>query len=230
MIVTIDGPAGSGKSTVARLLAKRLGLEFLDTGAMYRGLTAQCMDLGIDPAEQIEAVDELVRTVAMRFDWQTDPPRLEVNCGTGFTDVTDRLRDSDVTARVSVVAAITTVRQVLVRAQQQIANEHPGLVTEGRDQGSIVFPDAGMKFFLDAEPETRAHRRAEQLHQMGKPADEKRILGALLKRDRRDANREDGPLICPKDAFQVDTTDLELEQVVDLLEFQVNQRMGHAES
>ena len=218
LIVTIDGPAGSGKSTAARLLARRLGLEFLDTGAMYRGLTAHCLDRGIDPADQVEAVEALARTAAMRFDWQADPPRLHVDGGDGFTDVTDRLRDPDVTARVSIVAALPPVRAVMVKAQQQIGREHPRLVTEGRDQGSVVFPDARLKFFLDATPEVRARRRAEQLRRMSKPADEERILNALLKRDRRDVNRSDGPLICAEHAIMIDTTDLGLREVVDLLE------------
>src|SRR5689334_6266608 len=129
LIITLDGPAGSGKSTIARQLARRLGLEFLDTGAMYRGLTALCLDDGIDPAADPAAVVDLAQRFPIRFDWQADPPRLQI----GEHDLTDRLRDPDVTFSVSDVASIGGVRQVMVEAQRQIAAAHPRLVTEGRD-------------------------------------------------------------------------------------------------
>ena len=218
LIVTLDGPAGSGKSTVARLLAKRLGLEFLDTGAMYRGLTAKAMDRGIDPAAEPWAVVELARRAPLRFVWQTDPPRLTV----GTVDVTDRLRDADVTEAVSDVAAISAVRQVLVENQRRIGLEHPRLVTEGRDQGSVVFPDAEAKFYLDANATVRAKRRADQLKAAGKPANLESIRKSIIQRDRKDSTRADAPLICPEDAERIDTSDMTLEEVVNLLESKVN--------
>ncbi|MEO0475707.1 MAG: (d)CMP kinase, partial [Planctomycetota bacterium] len=157
LIVTIDGPAGSGKSTLARQLAARLGLDFLDTGAMYRGVAAKAIERGIDIPNEPYYVTELARNCPLRFDWATDPPRLYAR----GADVTDRLRDRDVTDAVSDVAAIGGVRQVLVHEQRCIGEEHPRLVTEGRDQGSIVFPEAEVKFYLDASPAVRATRRAE---------------------------------------------------------------------
>src|SRR5690606_18562679 len=119
--------------------------------------------------------------------------------------------DADVTAIVSDLAAIGPVRQVLVEQQRRIGREHPRLVTEGRDQGSIVFPDAAAKFYLDANPQERARRRAEQLRQTGREADEQQILAGILERDRKDSSRSDGPLICPDDAVRVDTSDMTLE-------------------
>jgi CMP/dCMP kinase len=225
LIITLDGPAGSGKSTVARRLARRLGLEFLDTGAMYRGLTAACLDHGIDPAAEPEAVLELARRMPMRFDWQTDPPRLHV----GTHDMTHRLRDADVTFSVSDVAAMKPVRDVLVESQRRIGREHQRLVTEGRDQGSVVFPGARVKFYLDASPRVRARRRAQQLVEAGKPADEEEILRQILKRDHRDSNRPDGPLICPDDAERIDTSDMSLDEAIDLLESHVRERAGDEE-
>ena len=222
LIITLDGPAGSGKSTVAGLLAKRLEMELLDTGAMYRGLTAYCLDRGINPVKQVESVVEAARNASMRFDWAADPPRLYV----AGQDLTDRLRDQDVTANVSDVSSIADVRMVLVQAQRHIADEHPRLVTEGRDQGSVAFHQAAVKFYLDANPQIRATRRAGQLRQAGKPADEAKILQGITQRDHRDTHRQDGPLICPDDAVRIDTSNMTLEQVVDLLEEAVRQRVG----
>ena len=222
LIVTLDGPAGSGKSTVARRLAQRLGVEFLDTGAMYRGIAAKALDRGIDPRSEAYAVVELARHTEIRFDWSTDPPQLYI----GNSNVTDRLRDSDVTAAVSEVAAIPGVRQVLVHAQQAIGREHPRLVTEGRDQGSVVFPDADVKFYLDARPQVRAQRRAEQIRQAGRHVDLEALRVQIVDRDRRDASRSDGPLICPPDALRIDTSDMSLEAVVDLLEQRVREAVA----
>ncbi len=224
LIITLDGPAGSGKSTVARRLAGLLGLEFLDTGAMYRGLSARCVERGIDPVAEDYAVVELARNSEMRFDWTQDPPRLHV----GGVDVTDRLRDSDVTGQVSEVSAISGVRQVMVREQRRMGEEHPRLVTEGRDQGSIVFPHAGVKFYLDAAPAVRAKRRAQQLRDAGKTVDLEEVRQRITERDRKDSNRKFGPLICPEDAQRIDTSDMTLDQVVDMLEAEVKQAVGAA--
>ncbi|MEX0886446.1 MAG: (d)CMP kinase [Phycisphaeraceae bacterium] len=220
LIVTLDGPAGSGKSTVARELARRLGLAFLDTGAMYRGLAARALDRGIDLASESYAVVELARHSPMHFDFAEDPPRLHV----GSVDVTDRLRDADVTGAVSDVAALAGVRKVLVERQRAIGAEHPRLVTEGRDQGSVVFPEARVKFYLDAAPTVRAKRRAEQIRAAGRHADLEAIRQSIMDRDERDATRADGPLICPPDAERIDTSAMSLDEVITRLAQRVRER------
>ncbi len=220
LIVTIDGPAGSGKSTLARQLAKLLGVDFLDTGAMYRGLAAKAIERGIDIVEEPYYVVELARNCPLHFDWANDPPRLYVR----DTDMTDRLRDMDVSNAVSDVAKLGGVRQVLVENQRRIGREHPRLVTEGRDQGSVVFPAAQVKFYLDANPAVRAQRRADQLKQMGKPANVEAIRRNILERDHKDAARADGPLICPDDATRIDTSAMTLDEVLDELHRHVKEK------
>jgi cytidylate kinase len=186
---------------------------------MYRGLTAKAIERGIDPTDEAEgyAVVELARHAEFSFDWTADPPRLLIH----GMDVSDRLRDRDVSDGVSSVAAMPAVRQVLVQAQQKIGQDHPGLVTEGRDQGSVVFPDAEAKFYLDATPEVRAKRRVEQLKAMGKPVNFDAIRDNILHRDRMDSSRKTGPLICPEDAQRIDTSEMSLDDVVELLEASV---------
>jgi len=223
LIITIDGPAGAGKSTVARQLASRLGVDFLDTGAMYRGLAAAAIDAGVDPVDR-EALAALAQKLSIGFDWAADPPRLIID----GRDVSGRLRDADVTAAVSDVAANAAVRQVLVDSQRVIGRQHPRLVTEGRDQGSVVFPDAAVKFYLDASAQVRARRRAEQLRAAGQPADERQILSQIVARDQRDSTRPDGPLICPPDALRIDTSAMTLDQVVEHLLSIVRQRLAAA--
>lgn len=223
LIITLDGPAGSGKSSVSRKLAQQLGLEFLDTGAMYRGIAAVCLDLGIDTTDS-QAVAELAGHCQIAFNWQPEPPTLLIN----GRDVTDRLRDADVSAAVSDIAAIGAVRDVLVQEQRRIGAMHPRLVTEGRDQGSVVFPNAQVKFFLDADAKVRARRRAEQIRQTGRDADEAEILRKIIARDERDSTRKDGPLIKPDDAESIDTSELSLDEVLALLEERVRSRVGAA--
>lgn len=224
LIITIDGPAGTGKSSVARVLAKRLGLEFLDTGAMYRAAAAVAIDAGIS----LGSPDEIVAKVAsqdMRFDWTKDPP--ELFCG-GMS-MMGRIREADVTRIVSPISAIPALRRDMVRKQRAIGNAHKRLVTEGRDQGSVVFPDADVKFYLDASAEVRARRRFEQLIATGAIRGEAAEFAVLLKeivaRDLSDSTRRDGPLVCPDDAIRVDTSGLTFEQVVDALESHIRRRV-----
>lgn len=221
LIITIDGPAGTGKSSVARALARRLGLEFLDTGAMYRAAAALALDKGLTAADT-DAIVDAVAATDMHFDWTTDPPTLYC----GGRSVMTRLRDLDVTAIVSPIAGIPGLRRQLVRMQQQIAAAHPRLVTEGRDQGSVVFPDAQVKFFLHAQASVRARRRAEQLRAAGQTTDEQRLVQEIMERDRSDATRHDGPLTCPEDAHRIDTSDLGFDEVVDRLEEVVGRQLA----
>jgi cytidylate kinase len=213
LLVTIDGPAGTGKSTVARELAHKLGVDFLDTGAMYRAATALAIDAGI-PREDEQAVVELLAQADLRFDWGADPPTL-----LAFKkSVMHRLRDPDVTAEVSPVSALPGVREILVHIQRRIGSQHARLVSEGRDQGSVVFPDADVKIYLDASPRVRAQRRAAQSTPDAAPQDAAaavdRIEQEIAERDQRDMSRAVGPLVCPKNAVRFDTSKLSRAEVV----------------
>lgn len=220
IIVTIDGTAGTGKSTVAQQLAWRLDADFLDTGAMYRAAAAIVIDEGI-ALEDERRIVERVRAANIRFDWtDRDAPAV-----TAFgTRMEPRIREADVTAIVSQVSALHDLRELMVALQREIAREHPRLVTEGRDQGTVVFPDAPVKFFLDADVGERARRRAEQLRARGREADEAKIREDLIARDRRDSTRADGPLRRPVDAELIDTTTMGVEEVVARLDEMVRKK------
>jgi cytidylate kinase len=221
VIITIDGPAGTGKSTVAHLLAHRLGLEFLDTGAMYRALTLLVLESGVR-ADDRSDVERVVRDADVRFDFDNDPPLLLLN----GRAVGEAIRSPAVTAHVSIVAGHPSVREAMVLAQRAIAAVHPRLVTEGRDQGSFVFPDADVKFYLDASVEIRAARRAEQLRRRGEAADVDAIREAIETRDRNDRSRPIGALVRPHEAISIDTGPLAVDEVVELLAVQARERLA----
>lgn len=220
-VVTIDGPAGSGKSSVAQRLAKRLGWQVLDTGAMYRASALLALRKGIDPADGTQ-VAAAVRRAEIGFDWSCDPPRIMLD----GDPVDEAIRTAETTAAASQVAGSPAVRAMLVEAQRGIAAGHPKLISEGRDQGSVVFPDAAVRFFLDAPVEERAHRRALQIAAAGGVADEAAIREAIRERDELDRTRRVGPLVKPVGAVVVDTAALSLEEVVDRLEAVVRQRLA----
>jgi CMP/dCMP kinase len=196
-IITLDGPAAAGKSTTARLVARKLGLRFLDTGAMYRAVTWKARLLGLtDPAE----IAAMTRSTRL-----TVEPDL-VTCD--GEDITRAIRDPRLTAAIKPIADSPECRAELVRLQQEIGREG-GLVTEGRDQGSVVFPDAEFKFYLDAALDVRAKRR--HLEQGG---DLEAIRQSMERRDAEDRSRKVGPLVRPQGAVEVDTSSLTLEEVV----------------
>ena len=200
-IIAIDGPAGAGKSTIARALADRLGLEYLDTGAMYRAVTFAAMSRGLDPADAA-AVATLAREVELRI----DDDRVLV----GGIDATSEIRSPEVTAAVSVVAANTAVRAELRARQQAWAMVRDGGVIEGRDIGSVVFPDAELKLYLTASPRIRALRRVAE---SGGDVDE--IERAIAARDHYDSTRSDSPLTDAHGPIVVDTTGLAIDEVLD---------------
>jgi len=216
VIITIDGPAGTGKSSVARELAKRLGLDFLDTGAMYRAAAAISIDHSMDPADEASLVAK-VANADLHFDWTTDPPAMLA----WGQPMNERIRSADVTRVVSPIAGIALLREHLVRKQRLIAMQHPRLVSEGRDQGSVVFPSAHVKFYLTASCSERARRRAQQLLDPQSAADAA-VLNSLAEeidaRDKSDMGRAVGPLTQPLNAVVLDTSEYTFDAVVDELE------------
>jgi cytidylate kinase len=213
IIVTIDGPAGTGKSTVAHLLARRLGLHVLNTGAMYRAAAAIAMDHDV-PIEHVKRLLEVVRASNMGFDWKADPPEITAYA----KSFARRVGEPDVTSAVGKYADIRELRELMVGMQRKIAHDHPRLVTEGRDQGSIVFPEAQAKFYLEASSLVRAKRRqAQLLENLGHVADVDQLRREIEDRDARDKARPFGALVCPPDAEVLDTSAMSLDEVVERL-------------
>ena len=210
MIITIDGPAGTGKSTVARAVAEALHFDFLDTGAMYRAVGLEAVRRRANLEDQRE-LSFIARHAKIEFDWSKRPPTLLLN----GEPVGHLLRGGEATRAASYVATVPSIREILVRQQQQIGRDRPDLVTEGRDQGSVVFPHAELKFFLDASPAERARRRVAQLRHRGEIVDYNDILNGILDRDHRDSSRLHGPLVVPVDAETIDTTRLSEAQVIE---------------
>ena len=219
MVITIDGPAGTGKSTVALALAERLGFDFLDTGAMYRALGLEALRRNANLEEPRE-LTYIARHVRIDFDWTKHPPGVRLN----GDSVGHLLRGGDATRAASYVAVVPAIREMLVAQQQQIGQERDNLVTEGRDQGTIVFPQAEFKFYLDATPQERARRRAAQLRARGEIVDINEILGQIVSRDTRDKSRAVGPLSIPADAEVIDTTNISQQEVIDRMVARVRQQ------
>jgi cytidylate kinase len=211
MIITIDGPAGAGKSSAARALARRLGFEFLDTGAMYRAVTLAGLRAGIDLRDQ-----EALRGLMDGLRLEMPANRIVLN----GEDVTGLIRTAEITAHSGKVADSPVVRGQLARMQRQIAAGRD-MVCEGRDQGTVVFPDAACKFFLVADPVERARRRQREMETRGETVGWQDVLRAQEARDRRDAERDLAPMKPAPDAVLLDSTQLTLEQVVDRMEQEV---------
>ncbi len=203
-VIAIDGPAGSGKSTVARALAQRLGLEYLDTGAMYRAVTFAALRRGLDPADA-EPTAEVARNVDLVV--STDGVTVD------GVDATIEIRGPEVTRAVSIVAANPGVREELRSRQREWAIERGGGVLEGRDIGTVVFPDAALKVYLTARPDVRAERRASEVTQL----DYETVAADLARRDALDQGRTDSPLKMAGDAVEIDTSELTVEQIIDEL-------------
>ncbi len=215
MIVTIDGPAGVGKSSSAKALAARLGFAFLNTGAMFRAVALAALRAGASWADDA-ALSRIVAAVD-----------LEIRDGGTFLDGEDisaAITSPEVSQGASIVAASAAVRPRLAELQRQVARGRP-TVTEGRDQGTVVFPDAGCKFFLTADPEERLRRRARQLERQGRPVDLESLRREQGERDERDSTRELAPLRPAADAVLLDTTHLGPEEVAAAMEAEVRRRM-----
>ena len=208
-VITVDGPAGAGKSVATRELARRLGIEYLNTGAMYRAVALQAAREGVDMTDE-EAMGEVARRA-----------RIESREGRVFLndeDVSDAVRSPEISKLVRYAANAPSVRRVMVELQRRIGRSRP-IATEGRDQGTAVFPDARCKIYLTASPLERARRRLGELAERGEKEQAlDDVLAQILERDRLDMERQIGPLRQPEDATVVDSDGLTIEQVVDRME------------
>ena len=213
-VVTIDGPSGVGKSTVSRRVAAQLGFTYLDTGAMYRAVGYACAQAGIDvdnPAHQ-EALNKLLTELNLRL----FPPAKEgdeVRVFLGDEDVSAAIRLPEMSMAASKVSAIPSVRARLTVMQQEMGRAG-GLVADGRDTGTVVFPQAAWKFYLDASPEERCRRRVDQLRGRGQEVDEQETLAQIIERDRNDQERTIAPLVMAEDAILIDSSSLNADEVV----------------
>ena len=219
MIVTIDGPAGAGKSTVAQKLAQRLGYRYLDTGSMYRAVALAGLCHQVD----WQRPEQLVR-LARELQIEVVGDRIFLS----GEDVSAEIRGTEVTAVTRFAANNPEIREQLVALQRAAAAGESGVVTEGRDQGSVVFPTAPFHIFLTGGAAERARRRVADLRERGEIVDFEPVLQAIVRRDREDASRAVGPLVKPVDAIEVSTDGLTIEQVVDRLEAIVAERSERA--
>jgi len=220
MVITIDGPAGTGKSTVAQLVAQRLQFDFLDTGAMYRAIGLAAIRRQV-PMDNARALEFEARHARIEFNFAVQPPEVTLN----GEPVGHLLRGGEVTRAASHVAVVPAIREMLVHQQQAIGRDRKKLVTEGRDQGTVVFPGAELKIYLDATPAERARRRVAQLRARGEIVDYQEILNGIVSRDTRDSSRSVGPLAVPAGALVIDTTALAQEQVVERIVREAESRM-----
>ncbi len=220
-VITIDGPAASGKSTAARLLAGKLGADFLDTGAMYRAVTLAAMQAGVDMSDEDKLLD-VIQKSEFQFSLRNDAT---VVCIDGV-DVTEEIRSPYITANARHIASSPKVREKLVQMQRRFAKDRQKIVTEGRDQGTVAFKDADIKFYLTADPAERARRRQAELRCRGGDQSLDQIQKAIEDRDKSDQDRAVGPLRPAEDAVIIDTTDLSIDEVVQKLLRYVKDRAG----
>jgi len=212
VIITIDGPAGSGKSTTARKLAARLGIPYLDTGAMYRVVTLAALEDGVDLHDEAA-----LTAIAQREEYHLDLGPTHIRVTLRGHDVTEEIRSMRVNGHTRYIAASPGVRRILIRKQQEIVARLGALVTEGRDQGTAAFPAADAKFFLDATLAKRAERRFHDLLADGEDVTLEQVLANLDERDRTDAERPVAPLAIPPGAVRIDTTHMSIQAVLDAI-------------
>jgi cytidylate kinase len=227
IIIAIDGPAASGKSTTAREVAKRLGYTYIDSGAMYRAVTLRALQENV-PLRSEELVAELARRLKLHFGWNNAKTVIFMD----GEDVSDQIRSPLIDQNISPVAANPRVRQIMVEKQQQLGRSG-GVVMDGRDIGTVVFPQAELKIFMTASVQERAVRRQKELEQKGMKVNLEKIVKDIEYRDQQDASRHHGPLKKALDAVEVDTTRLTISQQVELI-YQlalknINQRTKKAE-
>jgi CMP/dCMP kinase len=222
-VIAIDGPSGAGKSTLGKMLARELGLLYADTGAMYRAVALACVESNTNTGDA-EAVAAVARRARVELSGPPDSLRVTLD----GRDVTDELRTEQITRLASVVSAVPEVRRALVRQQREMGARGVGMVLDGRDIGTVVFPAADVKFFLTAVPEERARRRYDQDHAREPGLTYDDTLADLNSRDLRDSTRADSPLKIADDAVVIDTTEFGIEEVFARMLEVVRERMPDA--
>jgi CMP/dCMP kinase len=211
MIIAIDGPSGAGKSTLGKMLAKKLGLLYLDTGAMYRAVALAAVRRGIDLADR-STTASVAADAHIELRGEPDPLRIILD----GEDVSSEIRTQEIAEAASLVSTNSEVRRIMVEHQRIIGkSSEPGCVLEGRDIGSVVFPDADVKFFITATPEARARRRFEEDRVKGRMTTYEQTLAEINQRDERDVSRADSPLTIAPDSIVIDSSDLDLTEVFE---------------
>ena len=210
--IAIDGPAGAGKSTVAKIAAKRLGIPYLDTGAMYRAAAVACKQNAVD-VKDWDAVRAFLPLMNIEVSYLPTGEQRMISDG---EDITHMLRTEEISQGASLVSMIPEVRDYLVELQRKVAHAQ-AVIMDGRDICTNVLSDTPHKFFITASAEERARRRVKQLVEQGQPADYETILSDIIRRDKQDSEREYMPLVCKEDTVKIDTTELTIDEVVDIL-------------
>ncbi len=211
MIIAIDGPSGAGKSTLGKMLAKKLGLLYLDTGAMYRAVAFAVLEKGESCSDPVKA-SEIARDSQIELTGEPESLQIKLN----GVDISTEIRSKEIAQAASVVSTNSEVRKILVKHQQELG-KYGGGVLEGRDIGTVVFPDADVKFFLTARPEERAQRRYKEDIERGGTISYEQTLDEINQRDKRDVTREDSPLSIAEGAIVIDTSGMTLEEILELM-------------
>lgn len=217
MIIAIDGPSGAGKSTLGRMIARELGLLYIDTGAMYRAAALAVIRTGVS-TQNATAVAEIVKELDIAL--VGDPDSLRVSLD--GEDVSEEIRSEEVSHAASMISTISEVRRALVGRQRMLGERGRGAVLEGRDIGAVVFPNADVKFFLTAKPEARAQRRYEEDRLRERDSNFEDTLDDINKRDQRDSTREDSPLTIGDDAIVIDSSELSIEDVYERMKSEIS--------
>jgi len=211
IIIAIDGPAGSGKSTTARLVAQKLGYIYIDTGAMYRALTLKVIELGIDPNDE-SLITKIAENTKIELLYENGNLKVILD----GKDVSEKIRSPEVTSLVSIVSAHPKLRDIMVKKQRELGR-NGGVVMDGRDIGTVVFPDADLKIFMTADVRERAKRRQKELKAQGFDVEIEKLIKEIEERDKFDSIREVGPLKKADDAIEIDTTNLTIDEQVELV-------------
>ena len=219
-IITIDGPAGSGKSTIAKILSKELDLKYIDTGAMYRAITLLALENNLDFQDEASIL-KLAKKTKIELDYRVSDEKGFTKIKLNGIDVTDKIRSKEIGAAVSIVSKLSGVRRYLVKMQRSIAKGNKAIL-EGRDTGSIVCPNAILKVFLTANLKERVKRRKLQLEE------KKQEIEVKLIRDKIDSNRKDSPLIIPENGVIIDTTDMSINEVVEMIRKIYRERLNES--